>query len=156
MCSFKFKMWLGSLFWLQVTQFDTHGATFCPRTQKGIHKLPAWRTIVHFTVACLVVKPLNRRGTQDDLVMIKMSLLSYVNQFVGKIPDFSCHRNQEKLKEVRAISLEDLITLLKPKSYIFINISNKMFSPKLKKDIKEVSFYKNCGAESVGRAQNCN
>ena len=41
-----------------------------------------WSEIVHFTVACLVAKPLNRSEAKGDLVMIQTSLFSNANYFV--------------------------------------------------------------------------
>ena len=57
-----------------------------PAHARGIKRTPAGRcliyrrtlalffTIVHFTVACLVAKPLNRNEAEGDLVMIARSL----------------------------------------------------------------------------------
>ena len=46
-------------------------------------------TILHFTVVCLVAKPLNRSEATGDIVVIQTMLLSYVNHSVIMLTSFA-------------------------------------------------------------------
>ena len=57
-----------------------------------------WSEIVHFTVACLVAKPLNRSEAKGDLVMIQTSLFSNANYFVIMLIGYWCLSQQGHLQ----------------------------------------------------------
>ena len=48
-----------------------------------------WDRILHFTVVCLVAKPLLRSEARVDFVVIQTSLLSYVNHSVIMLTSFA-------------------------------------------------------------------